>query len=93
MSEERTKLDALNCSRPPKDWWEHCEGIDCQCAAFGKCECACGADWTPAETYRIRIAINDLWDAIRDYRDAKGRYHTQIACEHLLTLLPENEES
>jgi hypothetical protein len=26
-------------------------------------------------------------------RDAKGRYHTQLACERLVTLLPENAGS
>lgn len=33
---------------------------------------------------------DELHDAIRAYRDAKGRYHTQKACERLLALLPEN---
>ena len=32
-----------------------------------------------------------LQDAVRSYRDAKGRYHTQKACERLLALLPEND--
>ena len=31
-----------------------------------------------------------LQDAVREYRDAKGRYHTQKACERLLSLLPDN---
>jgi hypothetical protein len=33
---------------------------------------------------------DELRDAVRAYRDAKGRYHTQKACERLLALLPEN---
>jgi hypothetical protein len=33
---------------------------------------------------------DELRDAVRAYRDAKGRYHTQKACERLLDLLPEN---
>ena len=36
---------------------------------------------------------DELRDAVRAYRDAKGRYHTQKACERLLALLPENETS
>jgi hypothetical protein len=35
-------------------------------------------------------ALDATLTAIRAYRDAKGRYHTQKACEHLLSLLPEN---
>ena len=35
----------------------HCDGRDCQCAAFGSCECGCDADWTPAEVYRLRAEI------------------------------------
>ena len=31
-----------------------------------------------------------LRDAVREYRDAKGRYHTQKACERLIALLPAN---
>ena len=38
------------------------------------------------------IAQRDqLQDAVRDYRDAKGRFHTEKACKRLLSLLPENE--
>ena len=36
---------------------------------------------------------DELRDAVRAYRDAKGRYHTQKACERLLALLPENAEA
>lgn len=32
-----------------------------------------------------------LRDAVRAYRDAKGRYHTQKACERMVALLPEND--
>ena len=32
-----------------------------------------------------------LQDAVRAFRDAKGRYHTQKACERLIALLPEND--
>ena len=37
-------------------------------------------------------ALDSVLTAIRAYRDAKGRYHTQKACERLLTFLPENDE-
>jgi hypothetical protein len=40
---------------------EHCVGKDCTCAARGECECACGADWMPAEVYLLR----DQADALR----------------------------
>ena len=36
---------------------------------------------------------DELLAAIRAYRDAKGRYHTQMACERLLTFLPENDRA
>lgn len=45
----------------------------------------------PAFQKQLEEKINKLWDAIRAYRDAKGRFQTQKACEHLLTLLPENQ--
>lgn len=38
-----------------------------------------------------RAELEELRDAVRNMRDAKGRYHTQLACERLLALLPENE--
>jgi Na+-translocating ferredoxin:NAD+ oxidoreductase RnfC subunit len=36
---------------------ETCDGKTCTCAAYGQCECACDADWTPAEVYELRDAI------------------------------------
>lgn len=39
---------------------EHCAGKDCTCAAWGECECACGADWTPAEVYLLRDQVDAL---------------------------------
>jgi hypothetical protein len=38
-----------------------------------------------AEVIRLRAAIRNL-------RDVKGRHHTQIACERLFALLPENAD-
>lgn len=34
--------------------------------------------------------VEKLRSAIRNFRDVSGRHHTQIACERLLALLPEN---
>jgi hypothetical protein len=40
----------------------------------------------------LTAELREVRTAIRAYRDAKGRYHTQLACERLLALLPENRE-
>lgn len=37
----------------------------------------------------LAAELREVRTAIRAYRDAKGRYHTQLACERLLALLPE----
>lgn len=37
---------------------EHCDGKDCTCMAYGERECACDADWTPAEVYLLRDQAN-----------------------------------
>ena len=39
---------------------------------------------------KMELERDQLRHAIRAYRDAKGRYHTQLACERLVLLLPEN---
>ena len=41
---------------------------------------------------KMELERDQLRHAIRAYRDAKGRYHTQLACEWLVSLLPENAE-
>jgi hypothetical protein len=38
----------------------------------------------------LAAELREVRTAIRAYRDARGRYHTQLACERLLALLPEN---
>lgn len=35
---------------------------------------------------------DELRAAVRNMRDAKGRHHTQIATEHLFSLLPETKQ-
>ena len=42
------------------------------------------------ELNRLKRERDELRDAVTAYRDAKGRYHTQKACERLLSLLPDN---
>ena len=35
-------------------------GQDCTCSAYGQHECACDADWTDPEVYRLQARINEL---------------------------------
>ncbi len=49
----------------------HCDGKDCTCAAYGECECACGADWTPAEVYLLRDKVDALRKDAERYRTAR----------------------
>jgi hypothetical protein len=37
-----------------------------------------------------RAELETLRDAVRNFRDVKGRFHTQLAAERLIALLPEN---
>ena len=37
--------------------------------------------------------IAELESAIRNFRDVSGRHHSQIACERLFALLPENNRA
>ena len=37
-----------------------------------------------------RAELETLRDAVRNMRDVKGRFHTQLATERLIALLPEN---
>lgn len=39
---------------------------------------------------KMELERDQLRHAIRAFREAKGRYHTQLACERLVSLLPEN---
>jgi hypothetical protein len=39
---------------------------------------------------RATVERDELLAAIRGYRNAKNRYHTQLACERLLKFLPDN---
>ena len=37
-----------------------------------------------------RAELEELRDAVRNVRDVKGRFHTQLAVERMIALLPEN---
>ena len=37
-----------------------------------------------------RVELETLRDAVRNMRDVKGRFNTQLAAERLMALLPEN---
>lgn len=41
------------------------DGKGCKCGAYGKCECACGADWTPQALIDARLEIERLRSVIR----------------------------
>jgi hypothetical protein len=45
-----------------------------------------------AEIGALECRLNDAMGRIRHFRDSKGRYHTQIACERLIYLLHENPQ-
>jgi hypothetical protein len=51
----------------------HCDGKDCRCMAYSNSECACDADWTPAEVYRLRAERDALRGRIEDAPTAKVR--------------------
>ena len=52
-----------------------------------------------ASTSQIKIKIDrallerleQIYKAIRKFRDAKGRHHTEIACREMLDLLPDED--
>lgn len=56
-----TEMDELpEDTRSLKEQLAHCNGQDCSCAAFSSSECACDADWTPGEVYRLRAELAEL---------------------------------
>jgi hypothetical protein len=56
-----TEMDGLpEDTRSLKEQLAHCNGQDCSCAAFSSSECACDADWTPGEVYRLRAELTTL---------------------------------
>lgn len=70
-----------------------------KCGTTHYAGCACHEQgwenkWKAAIEMAARATVerDELLAAIRAYRDAKGRYHTQLVCERLLTFLPENDE-
>lgn len=79
----------------------HCDGKDCKCMAYGPHECACPADWTPAEVYILRDRADALEAGIRELV-AKWRGPSQytlgcraglvMAANELAALLPADGE-
>ena len=50
---------------------KHCDGKDCLCNAYYPGECACDADWTSAEVYKLRNQLQIAKEALQDIRDGK----------------------
>ncbi len=48
------------------------------------------AGWERAHELDAKLA--EIRDAVRNMRDVKGRFHTQLATERLIALLPENAD-
>jgi hypothetical protein len=46
------------------------------------------AGWQRADEAEAKL--EELREAVRNVRDVKGRFHTQLATERLIALLPEN---
>lgn len=73
--------------------WSYVEGKDCICAAYGECECGCGADWTP----RVEKFV-EMW---RDMTDSEMRLHCgEITAQEIRTvravlnqILPPDDEN
>ena len=51
------------------------DGKGCVCHAYGECECACGADWTPQEVYDLRAEVERLQKENEYLRRENRRYH------------------
>lgn len=48
------------------------------------------AGWQRAD--EAESELEELREAVRNVRDAKGRFHTQLSVERLIALLPEDRE-
>lgn len=56
-------------AHPLEEQLAHCGGADCKCMAYYRTECACDADWTPAEVYRLRDEVARLQSALATHVD------------------------
>ena len=45
-------------------------GIDCECGAYGECECGCGADWTDQRVYDLQDEVKQLKATIVELQEA-----------------------
>ena len=62
----------------PKDWRTHYSGKGCQCAAYDRSECGCGADWTDPEIYRLRNTINELLQCVTTDHESKADFIARV---------------
>ena len=88
-----SSLDAATCSPYLSDAleWAGSDGSDLDLAR----QLEKAGKWGSAGDNALEIVAMEyrrVVDAIREYRNAKGRYHTQKACERLLSFLPENSK-
>ena len=42
------------------------DGMDCDCGAYGECECGCGADWTDQRVYDLQYEVKYLRKTLND---------------------------
>ena len=45
---------------------EYYAGMDCNCYAYSQNECACEADWTDPEVYKLEAEVNILRDRVAE---------------------------
>ena len=44
--------------------------MDCDCGAYGECECGCGADWTDQRVYDLQDEVKELKATIVELQEA-----------------------
>ena len=65
-SESDTDPDPCSPLYVPDNWEKTCDGHGCSCSAWSENECACDADWTTADVYKLRAEVNLLKDTLKD---------------------------
>jgi len=55
-------------------------GDGCECAAYGECECACGADWTDQRVYDLQYEGIILRKALADLLDDCYKFNGGETC-------------
>ena len=54
------------------------DGKGCVCHAYGECECACGADWTPQEVYDLRAEVELAKSESRKARKRTAELNAEV---------------